>query len=291
MKTVKFLDTDKSEELRSEGKVIFPFLTEKDISSLLALFSTTHKSQPDGFYSSSHAEDKVWRKEISDQILEIIQEKLTPLFENIHMLGGAFIAKAPGSKGILPLHQDWNLVNEKEARSYNLWIPLVDVNTTNGAMRILEKSHLKQETYRGPNLPPVLYQINAEVDKHMVSLDMKAGEALLYDHALWHSSPVNQTNELRLAVVFGVVPIGADLKFYHQADDQVEEYASYPNFFFENDPKDGPKGLEKVRSFAFKSKALNLAEFQEIYLEEKANAVTMEQQKKRSFLQILGLKK
>lgn len=280
MNTVKFKNEALTEQLKIEGKAIFPLLGAEKVSALKELFYQFHDANPAGFYATTHAEDKDWRKRVSEGILEIIQEDIAPQFENIEVLGGAFISKAPGEKGILPLHQDWNIVDEKTTRSYNLWVPLVDVNPFNGAMRILERSHTKQETYRGPNLPPVLYKISECVEKQMVSLDMKAGEGLLYDHALWHSSPVNQSNELRLAIVFGVVPKNAELRFYHQKGNEIEEYISHPDFFFQNDPKEGPKGLELNRSFSFKNELLTEEQFQEVYLG------TLPKKKTKGFFQL-----
>jgi hypothetical protein len=269
MNIVRFKDTVLTAELETEGKVVFPLLNADEIQELKKSFEELHAEFPEGFYATTHAKDKAWRKQVSDEIIKTIQKRAEPLFENIHLLGGAFISKAPGEKGILPLHQDWNIVDEKEARSYNLWIPLVDVNEHNGAMRILERSHRKQETYRGPNLPPVLYPISEEVDQYMISLNMKAGEALLYDHALWHSSPMNQTEVLRLAIVFGTIPQGAQMKFYYQKGSVIEEYNSKPNFFFDYDPEDGPKVLEKNKEFDFENKMLNKEEFEKIYLGRK----------------------
>jgi hypothetical protein len=266
MNRVVFHDIKLTDRLANDGYATFNLLRDFDIEALKAIFFEYHTSHPEGFYATTHIEDKRKRKLISDQAMAILACRIESHFENIQLLGGAFISKAPGEKGTLPLHQDWNLVDEKIARSYNLWIPLVDVNEENGAMRILVGSHSKQETYRGPNIPPVLYPISKEVDQHMVSLNLKAGEAVLYDHALWHSSPQNQTDQLRLAIVLGVVPKNAALRFYQQNADEVEEYASHPNFFFENDRDSGPKGLELIRSFNHPNSFLSKEEFEKVYL-------------------------
>ncbi len=268
MKRVIFHESALTEQLKNDGYATFNLLREHDIEAMTAIFKEYHASDPEGFYATTHLDDKEKRKILSDKAMSILSCRIEKHFENIQLLGGAFISKAPGEKGILPLHQDWNLVDEKVARSYNLWIPLVDVNEENGAMRILVGSHCKQETYRGPQVPPVLYPISNEVDKHMVSLNMKRGEAVLYDHALWHSSPQNQTHELRLAFVLGVVPQDADLKYYQQNGDTVEEYASHPNFFFENDRESGPNDLPLVRSFRHPNSFLSKEEFERIYLDK-----------------------
>jgi len=266
MKRVKFYESVLSEKLSKDGFAVFDLLKEHDVEALTSIFNEHHATNPEGFYATTHLDDKEKRKALSDKAMSILACRIESHFENIQLLGGAFISKAPGEKGILPLHQDWNLVDEKVARSYNMWIPLVDVNEENGAMRLLVGSHAKQETYRGPNVPPVLYPISNEVDQHMVSLNMKKGEAVLYDHALWHSSPQNQTDQLRLAFVLGVVPEEADLKYYQQNGDTVEEYASHPNFFLENDRESGPGDLELVRTFNHPNSFLSKEEFERVYL-------------------------
>ncbi|MFT6243366.1 MAG: ectoine hydroxylase-related dioxygenase (phytanoyl-CoA dioxygenase family) [Crocinitomicaceae bacterium] len=283
MNRVKFHEVEFSQRLEDDGFATFDLLRDFDIEALTTIFNDHHSSNPEGFYATTHLDDKEKRKSLSDQAMSILSCRIESHFENIELLGGAFISKAPGQKGVLPLHQDWNLLDEKHARSYNLWIPLVDVNEENGAMRMLVGSHAKQETFRGPNFPPVLYPISKEVDQYMVSLNMKRGEAVLYDHALWHSSPKNQTDELRLAFVLGVIPKGADLKYYQQNEDTVEEYASHPNFFFENDRDSGPKGLTLLRSFNHPNSFLSKEEFEEVYLGQKK----VKQESKKGFFQKL----
>lgn len=255
-----------SDYLFQEGSVFFSLLEGKEIKRLKKVFSKYHKQDPSGFYATTHLDDKSLRKSISDQIIRIIAPKLEEVFENINVLGGAFISKSPGEKGILPLHQDWNIVDEEKARSYNLWIPLCDVNEFNGAMRILARSHRKEKTFRGPNIPPSLYKISKEVDKHMHTLNMNSGEALIYDHALWHSSPQNQSEELRLAIVLGVIPKDAEMKYYHLNEENVDEYDSHANFFFENDRENGHKSLKLNQSIPFKIKPLSKEDFNRIYL-------------------------
>jgi hypothetical protein len=287
MNSVNFHDSELTERLAADGYATFDLLSNEDVKALTDLFNSHHSTSPEGFYATTHLDDKKKRKALSDQAMSILSRRIETLFKNIELLGGAFISKAPGEKGILPLHQDWNLVDEKIARSYNLWIPLVDVNEENGAMRLLVGSHTKQETYRGPNVPPVLYPISSEVDQHMISLNMKQGEAVLYDHALWHSSPQNQTKHLRLAFVLGVVPKSAELRYYQQKGEMVEEYASHPNFFFENDRESGPAGLELLRSFNHPNSFLSTEEFEELYMGIKK---TKQPSKQGFFQRLFGIK-
>ena len=114
---LQFHQEEYSSFLYEEGSVFFPLLEAEEISTLRALFFKHHPKDPQGFYATTHLENKELRKQISDLIYEVIAPKLGEHFSNIEVLGGAFISKAPGEKGILPLHQDWNIVDEEKARS------------------------------------------------------------------------------------------------------------------------------------------------------------------------------
>lgn len=268
MQRVLFYNEELSEALYEKGYAHFPLLEKDEVNSLKQCFKEFHKQDPEGFYASTHLQDKSLRKDLSNRIMDFIAPKIETYLENAQLLGAAFISKAPGQKGILPLHQDWNIVDEKEARSYNLWIPLLDVDQRNGAMRVLDASHLKMETYRGPNIPPILSNISSHVDQFMHSIDLSEGEALLYDHALWHSSPMNKSNSLRLAIVIGLIPKGAGMRYYQVNSGQIEEYESHPDFFFENDRETGADNLELLRTFPFSMNVLNQSQFEETYLSE-----------------------
>lgn len=273
METVRFVASEATQELFEKGYKIFPLLDEEAIARLTELFYSHHQETPEGMYATIHSEDLEFRKEMSDKAMAIIEPFVEGKFENIKLTGGTFMTKAPGEKGVLPLHQDWNLVDEEKERSYNLWIPLVDVYRENGAMRILPKSHMKQKTYRGFRVPPVLYPISDYVDQFMETVEMKAGEGLLYDHALWHSSPQNQTNELRLALVVGALREDAEIRYYQCVGDTIKEYKSDPSFFFENEWGASPENLPFIREFTHANKLLSKEEFERIYLgkEEKSS--------------------
>lgn len=272
MQRVLFHKEQLSDALFEKGYAHFPLLNSADVSKLKQCFKEYHKQDPQGFYASTHLTDKNLRKDLSNKIMNVVSPKIEQFLKNAQLLGAAFISKAPGEKGILPLHQDWNIVDESEARSYNLWIPLIDVNQANGAMRVLDNSHRKLETFRGPNIPPVLSNINTYVDQHMHSIDLTEGEALLYDHALWHSSPVNNSDSLRLAIVIGVIPNGASMRYYQGAEGQIEEYKSHPEFFFENDRDSGADNLELIRKFPSSSNALDQDQFEAVYLSNSKNS-------------------
>lgn len=270
-------------ELAGKGYVIVPFLNPDEVAALKALFHEEMPATPDGFYATTHEQDAGFKQRISKAIHAILKRGFEEHLGQATPLGGALISKAPGEKSILPLHQDWNIVDESRFRSYNVWIPLVDVNEFNGVVQVLEGSHDKEQTFRGPNLMPTLQGVSIAVLQEMKSLPMTAGQALIYDHALWHASPVNQSDELRLAAVFGVIPEQANMQFYYQDGNEVVEYASNPEFFLSGNPQEGPAGLTETRRIPHVVKAHNEAAFRQIYLGEEHVPEPVKPKKKSIF--------
>lgn len=245
MPTQIFKDTQHDQALLENGYAIVPFLNSDQIQRLKDYFYELHPETPKGLYATAHSPDLEFRKKISDRISEEFKAPCDEWFDDIFQQGGTFIVKGPG-QSILDPHQDWNIVDETEFRSFNVWVPLVDVTAENGAVFILEKSHLLMPTFRGPNFPNPMGKIMPEVWKLMVPLEMKAGEALVYDHRLVHGSPRNETETDRLACVFGIKPKDAEMYYYYCREGKVEKYRSSVEFFFEENPEQGPGNLPFV---------------------------------------------
>ena len=252
-------------KLRQDGYVIVDFLDNEEVTNLRHAFQVLHPSEQSGFYASSHVEDRNFRRQVNDSITAVFQRPMMQNLINVEGLGGAFISKAPGKKGILPLHQDWNIVDETKWRSYNIWVPLVDVSEHNGAVMVLKGSHSKKHVFRGPNIPPILPGDAETVLEHMELLPMRKGQALIYDHALWHASPINQSDDPRLVAVYGMAPKSAPIKFYHMAEDMIYEYNASADFYLYENPGKGPSNLKLNQQYHSKQRPLSIGEFYEIY--------------------------
>lgn len=240
-------DTGLDSRLLIEGYVIVPFLTEGEVKSLCDFYFSSHPRQLEGMYATAHVPDIDLRMRMNDYIKKIFARPISEMFVNCNPLGGSFIAKGKGQKGTLEPHQDWNIVDEEQYRSFNIWVPLVNLHEANGAIMIIPKSHAWLKSYRSVNIHSAFNNVRDTVWKMLLSLHMKAGEALIYDHRLIHASGENNTDEIRLAAVYGIIPGGAQMYYYHKADDHtVEVFESNPEFFLYGNIFEGPKGLKSV---------------------------------------------
>lgn len=240
-------DSTADSVLLEKGYAIIPFLNPEEVIELSQFFYQSHEAVPEGLYATAHVQDVDFRNKMNDKINKVLSRASESSFINVQSLGGTFMVKTPGEKGLLYPHQDWNIVDEDEWRSFNVWIPLVDVNPKNGTLQVLEESHLSGKTYRGINIPQMPFDDKDNGWSKMTSATMKAGEALIYDHRLWHASQENTTKEHRLVVVYGVIPKGAEMRYYYQEGDLIGEYACHPEFFLSGNPGGGPKGLKKIQ--------------------------------------------
>jgi hypothetical protein len=132
-------------------------------------------------------------------------------------------------------------------------VPLVNTTQENGAIRVLPKSHLWGLNYRGPNISDNRNDQVEDIWEKMKTLEIKAGEALIYDHRLYHASFPNIQETYRLAAVFGIKPKEADMFYYYGRDNNIEIYKSSIEFFMTGDIQNGPETLELVASIKTKA--------------------------------------
>ncbi len=243
MKKSIFHNENFYEQLKENGYVEIPFLKEFEVEKLLSFFSSHHSHLPEGMYASSHHPDFNFRKEMNKMIKQTCERAIKDTFSNVRPLGATFMVKNSGANGSLHPHQDWNIVDETKFNSYNIWLPLVDVDTSNGTLLVLPKSHLLQNNIRGLHIHSVWEEVLQEVKKQLIPLNVKAGNAIVYDHRLLHASDINSTSKPRITVVYGIIPEEAPMYFYYGNNNEIEIYDCDEDFYFNFDINKGPTNL------------------------------------------------
>ena len=216
-----------------------------------------HPQNPvEPFYSTTFNKDEGFKKTVTERTGKIFDPIAANYFGHIKKLGSSFLSKAPGNAGKMPVHQDWTVVDESKYASITIWVPLVDTSETNGAMRVLPGSHQFTKTLRAPTLPSEYAGVNENIWNAMITVPMKAGEALIFDHALLHASSVNTTNKERLAITYGLIPEEATLLLYHLNENKKLEKYRMPDDMFQRYYNIGERPLfgEKVDEFNYEIK-------------------------------------
>jgi hypothetical protein len=140
----------------------------------------------------------------------------------------AIMTKWPGPGGQKEVHRDFRMVDESRYRSVCVWLPLADVDATNGALAVVRGSHLVDTGPRSvPTTPSTPEDPVPQVGfSEMETVPVAAGDAVVFDLAVVHGSDVNLTDSARVAVGIAYAPLAADLTMlFCHADDSIEELA------------------------------------------------------------------
>ena len=103
----------------------------------------------------------------------------------------------------------WNYVDETHHRSINIWCPLVDTDSLNGRLMVCPATQSLSNDLRGTPFIPRNKQEENLFKNKAVGLNMKKGDAAIYDSALLHFSEPNITSLSRLAIAMVLIPKGA----------------------------------------------------------------------------------
>ncbi|MCZ2393082.1 MAG: phytanoyl-CoA dioxygenase family protein [Chitinophagales bacterium] len=242
-----------------QGFLVLPFLEKEDIAYLNELFDSLHPHlHQGGFFSGSYSQDLKYKKEASDKIVAVFQKAYEKYFTNFTPFGAAFLYKVPGFGEDLPIHQDWTIVNEEEAVALNCWVPLQDINETNGALHIVPGTHYdKVKTLRSPTIPFFFSGHDELVVQAAVPMYVKAGEAVILNQSVIHGSAPNKSDAIRKAITAGVKTKGAQMYFHYKVPkkDELEVFAMDDNFLisFNNFANDIGQRPYLGKSVGFKS--------------------------------------
>jgi hypothetical protein len=249
-------------QLFKDGYIVIPFLEEQEIGKLRDIYHEYHADDHIvGLYVSAHA--KSWDEmiEISNKMQGIVEPAIDRNFENVQKIGGSFIVKAPDAQNILHPHQDWSIVDEDIHRSFTIWIALQDTDDENGAMYVLPGSHEWVRGYRHVTIPSVYGKIYDLTWQYMHPVHLKAGEAIVFDHALVHASKPNISNTLRIAATYTIISKNATHQICCNNQDVIEVYVCPPDFYIHPESRKGPFNLPKVKNADFTMKQLDGKEF------------------------------
>jgi len=261
-----FKDKKLQEKFNDDGYVILSLLNDMEVEDLKKYYlSLNHDHVKDyGFHISLENESDDYRTGIFNKLFGTIMPRLDPLLDNYKSFTASYVVKEAGLQNIVPPHQDWSFVDESEFCSATVWIALKDVNKNNGALGVIKGSH---KLFNHPRSSPSP-QSKSILSDHVFNLfpfvdviEMKAGEALIFNNKTIHASPPNISGATRIAAGIGITQSDASLLhcYLTPGDDQIiEVYNVEPSFFplynnskmsdyFKRNEK--PKGLKVIESF------------------------------------------
>jgi ectoine hydroxylase-related dioxygenase (phytanoyl-CoA dioxygenase family) len=219
--------------LNVNGYFTLKLIDDETIQQLKKIYITNFNDNETAFYSSSFHQDINLKKEVNQQILNLLSETINQYFSNYKILGTSFLKKQANQHNPLPLHQDWTVTDEENYGSFTIWISLQDTTIQNGAIRVIPCSHHVENNFRAPSIPVAFEQERQLFEQHLQTLELKAGEAFVFNQKLMHASFPNQTNEERLALTIGLTAKEAKLfmSYFNAQKHEISQYSMPDDMF------------------------------------------------------------
>jgi len=199
-----------------QGFIVLPFISADEVKRLNEFFDELHPQPSGGFVSGSYSGDYAYKKKASDEVVRVFSKHYERLFVNYQPFGAAFLYKLPSQDSELAIHQDWTIVDETKFVALNCWVPLNDIDETNGALHVVPGSHFDSlNVLRAPTLPFFFDGNNEFMIEQSEPMYVKAGEAVILNQSVVHYSPPNRSDKIRKAITAGVKSKGAPMVFHY----------------------------------------------------------------------------
>ena len=210
------------------GFCLFKLFDDAEIAALKNLYEEHFGTKEMRDMYSSHNSNPVEKSlAINKAIKEITAKKTAAVFPGYNFFIGHFVVKAANTENVFSLHQDWNIVDERKFKSYQIWIPLQLTYPKNGGLFVLPGSHKFFFNYRSGSYGIPVIPFDENIEALVTNIFAPAGNVVAYQNGLFHGSHRNQSNEDRIAVIVNVVEKNAPVYFFqkNEAEKNTDLYS------------------------------------------------------------------
>lgn len=237
-----FRDEQLQGALERDGFATLPLLSADEVADLRRTFDALGPAPDDGrraCHSSFHSHDGAYKRDVDAAIRAALTPHLERVFDRQRALPCNFLVKWPGGMSGFGVHQDLSLVDEREHRSVEVWVALEDTGPDNGQLWMVPGSHTWVPTLRGIHTFPSAFGGVAKrlMQRHSVAVPVRAGDAVVFTHAVVHFSMPNRTERPRLVAITDLIPEEAPhIHYFGNPEGGIDIYRIDDSFWTDNSP-------------------------------------------------------
>jgi hypothetical protein len=207
-----------AQQLHEQGFGIQNLIDQDTIAKIQKLFDEHHNltAANGGMFYSVYSQDLVYRKKMHDSLAELLRPITDKICKDYKMMLNSFVVKISGPESEFYLHQDTTGLDEWKYSPLSLWIPLQDVDESNGCLGLIPCSQHFFSPYRSISFPSPFDHIQTEVKAYLQPQKMKVGEVLVFDNRVLHHSYKNESGKVRVALICGLFPKEAQMQTCHK---------------------------------------------------------------------------
>lgn len=207
---------------------------------LIRLFHETFPGGRDHFHNDFFIDSPAYRARATVEMAAVTAGLVERFFVGFDPFLYTYLVKFAGARTGLSEHRDWMYVDEpRGARSYILYIALDEVGADQGGLHLVPRSHLLDGPPCGTRLFWPWLEHAATLREHAVRIDLRPGEAAIWDNRLVHMSFPNETAKSRVAIGLWCRRRGDQLTHFHwqDGDDVVRQFCVDEHFYLTETPQ------------------------------------------------------
>jgi beta-hydroxylase len=235
-----FLDDDLEAAFTDVGYVVLPLLAAAEVAEHRERYARLHPPGGEGFVPDYFLDDPELKRSVDAAVRAPMRQTLDGLLLEAEPFMTSFLMKWADEDSALGLHRDWSYVDEGRFRTAVVWVALDDASDEldNGPLRVVPRSHRVVPRWRGTYTEDPFGVHHDLLERRcLVEVPVHAGEAVVMDNRLLHSSRPNRSGRPRLALATAVRPREARLVHAFQHDDGTIQLLEVDDeFFFEHSP-------------------------------------------------------
>ncbi|MDZ4113571.1 MAG: phytanoyl-CoA dioxygenase family protein [Brevundimonas sp.] len=231
-----FRDAQHQALFDAQGYVVVPFLDDAAVERLSHLVpefcppDIAANCFDDSTYLSSY--DSQRRAAISEFVQTAMGPRLMELLSEMRVWTGTLLQRQPGAPALVP-HQHLPSTADLPSTGLVCWCPLFDCDEDGGALQVIPGSHKLLRHVMTSTSAPAWQRIAADLPDYLVTLKVKAGEAVLFSESIIHGSGPTQRRRPRVAMVSLALPVEATPALHVDSlaqPDHVEIYRVHDEF-------------------------------------------------------------
>lgn len=248
-----FRDPELQAAFERDGYVVAQVLDAEHLDGLLEAYRALEHHHDDwlpfadGFHTTLYDNRRDYRTAVAAAFDEFLEPGLSQVLDDHDIQFANFQVKLPGAE-FLPEHTDWTFVDEARFRSVTVWTATHDMRAEDGVIGVAPGSHQLVTFDRAVNHR--YYEVHAEAASSITErpiVELRAGEAAIFDNRLLHFSGPNTTDRPRLAASCIATPRGEPVYHYWFDEDDVAHRVEVdPRFWIDYQIGGDPRSFDGV---------------------------------------------
>lgn len=226
---MSFRDPALQARLEADGYVVIPLLDKEAVERLTRDIPTLCPPDLDAniFDQWSYLShfDRERRQAISNHVKAALDPAIDELMTGTQLHVGSVLQRGENAQALKP-HQHPPAIADF-SDGLVCWCPLVDCDARSGALQVVPRSHGLLRHVLRPGTPYAWHGLADEIDDYLVTLPVRAGEAVFFYESLIHGSAPNLRQRTRVALVAHLIAEDAVPAFFADSEDRPGEVDIY----------------------------------------------------------------